>query len=246
MWALFLYFSFFFLIKSFWFYFIFLQALDGKGLRRDRMMAVGSLEILGEEDDRKLIHPSQSFEISGEVKPQGVWWHRKGNPVTTSSDAAAFCLHARGTGSQVTWRMYPLFSFSESLSYHIIIPAGDGPSLLKVLQSITYFFFLPHLLFLEMGVNSMTFSYCLSLSNINNVLRGLHTQNGISFKGILSFAMYVFSLTFEGIDQLTEWQVAAYRQMAGGEIDPFFSWQVHVQKKKYVYLFFFCAKVRTC
>ncbi|KAK4016653.1 hypothetical protein OUZ56_031615 [Daphnia magna] len=47
-------------------------ALDGKGLRRDRMMAVGSLEILGEEDDRKLIHPSQSFEISGEVKPQGV------------------------------------------------------------------------------------------------------------------------------------------------------------------------------
>lgn len=36
------------------------------------MMAVGSLEILGEEDDRKLIHPSQSFEISGEVKPQGV------------------------------------------------------------------------------------------------------------------------------------------------------------------------------
>ncbi|KZS05679.1 Uncharacterized protein APZ42_031066 [Daphnia magna] len=43
------------------------------------------------------------------------------------------------------------FSFSESLSYHIIIPA-------------------------EMGVNSMTFSCCLSLSNINNVLRGLHTS----------------------------------------------------------------------
>lgn len=131
------------------------------------------------------------------------------------------------------------FSFSESLSYHIIIPAGDGPSLLKVLQSITYFFFLPHLLFLEMGVNSMTFSYCLSLSNINNVLRGLHTQNGISFKGILSFAMYVFSLTFEGIDQLTEWQVAAYRQMAGGEIDPFFLDKSMYRKKNMFTCFFF-------
>lgn len=134
-------------------------------------------------------------------------------------------------------------SSSESLDYHIIIPAGDGLSISDILQSITYisiFFSTPK------GCRSSTLSsvfFFLFLFRFIQYQHGiLHTRTkkikGEKLKRYCLIFSFVFCLLFlflgpGGIDQLTSQRVASGRQHQGciriysiprcykGGIDPF-------------------------
>jgi hypothetical protein len=137
-------------------------------------------------------------------------------------------------------------SSSESLDYHIIIPAGDGLSISDILQSITnisIFFFYPK----RVSIVDSLFRFFFLFRFIQYQHGILHTRTkkikGEKLKRYCLIFSFVFCLLFlflgpGGIDQLTSQRVASGRQHQGciriysiprcykGGIDPF--WRFHM------------------
>lgn len=231
---------FFFLIKSFWFYFIFCRHLMVKDWGGIEWWLLEVLIFWARKmTENSSIHRSR-LKFRGRLNHRAYDDTGRGTPWRRLQMLLHFVCTLEGPAVKSHDECILFFFFLRipQLPHHH--PCRWWPISFES-SSIHYvFFFSPPPFVFRDGCQFHDFLLLfIFIQYQQRTPRIAHKQNGISFKGILSFAMYVFSLTFEGIDQLTEWQVAAYRQMAGGEIDPFFSWQVHVQKKKYVYLFFF-------
>jgi len=129
-------------------------------------------------------------------------------------------------------------SSSESLDYHIIIPAGDCLSISEILRSITHIsiFFPP-----EKGVDRrLSCLFCFFLLRFIQYQQGIlhtHKKRGEAQKVLFDILFCVVCYFFfgpGGIDQLTSQRVASGRQHQGcicihiqrtapykGGIDPF-------------------------
>ncbi len=116
-------------------------------------------------------HPSNPPSISNFFLFSGFllggWWHRNARALGGTPWRCEL-LHGLVCPSQGS--MTNEISSSESLDYHIIIPAGDGLSISDILQSITYisiFFFYPKRVSIVDSLFRFFFFFCLGLSNIN-------------------------------------------------------------------------------